>query len=193
MLINRLRKVDVTGKLAAVTGVEFDQQRNVSVAEWLKMNVGWDGIWNRRIGDFRDNFFPVCCRRFVGICGDEDNRNTPPQILPAPSIFREWRLLLDQKVGLISAGGKPLFGLADAAGARDVLYANLDVLLPLLQKAGLSVAWFFHGERRAFRNLDNDMDDSPWVWADYRGVGLLSAEGRVETLWLERELKHPDL
>lgn len=193
MLISRLRKVDVTEKLAAITGVEFDQGRNVSVAEWLKTNVGWDDIWNRRIGDFRDNVFPVSCRRVVGICGDEDNRNSPPQILPAPSIFREWQLLLDQKVGLISAGGMPLFGLADAAGARNVLYANLDVLMPLLQNAVLSVAWFFRGERRAFRNLETHGDSSPWVWADYRGVGLLSAEGRVETLWLDKELKHPDL
>ncbi|MHB9838032.1 DUF4062 domain-containing protein [Paraburkholderia terrae] len=160
--------------------LDFYAESDVPMSEWPDFQGEWDCGFNTPDEYSRQGKLGVPFRIFAAECGHPDkNDEQAPVILPAPSLFREWALKLQMNQSLIRDKSDVVFGLSNALSQRSVLFANVNVLLSLLQESDFRLVWFVRGERRAFQKLGSGGEEGQTVWADYHGVAYLGLDGRA--------------
>jgi hypothetical protein len=160
--------------------LDFYAESDVPMSEWPNFQAEWDCGFGTQDEYSQQGKLAVPFRIFAAECGHPDkNDEQAPVILPTPSLFREWALKLQMNQSFIRNKSDVVFGLSNALSQRSVLFANVDVLLSLLQKSDFRLVWFVRGERRAFQKLGSGGEEGQTVWADYHGVAYLGLDGRA--------------
>ncbi len=193
LLLERLRDSSVQEKLLGIERIEINSDWNAPISDWPGLTPDWDsGLQGGDSGTI-NGWLPVSYRALIGKCGHPDRHDEhAPIFVPTPSLCREWSLAIRLSNGLMLSNEESLFGLASTISARDVLFARVEPLLRLLATGGHSLVWFFRGERRAFQDLRNP-DEKTSVWADYHGIGYLTADGRPQVAWMSKRIRRGEL
>jgi len=152
-----------------------------------------DAAWDQGVTNRNHRFhlrLPIPWRPLIGACGHPDRRDEHrPVLLPVPSLFREWKLELDLRRGLVLYRDEPLFGLAGWVHGESALFAHRQLLQDLLAETGYSLIWWWRGERRGFVDIGvHRQEDEDLAWADYHGIGYLGTDGRIQTARIEKKL-----
>ncbi len=176
-------------KLRELGRIDVFSDWNAPLSAWNGITPDWDsGMMDGDSGAI-NGWLPVPYRPLVAECGHPDRSDEhAPIFAPMPSVAREWELEFRLRDGLLLSKGEPVFGLASALNTRSVLFARVEPLVNLLASSGHSLVWFFKGERRAFLNLHRT-DPAESVWANYYGIGYLTADGRPLVAWLDKVLE----
>lgn len=183
-LLEMLEEPDVKQRFLAIGRIDPAGDSNTELLAWPFLEAEF-GEGFRDTSDSRwEDWFPVPWMPLVGESGYPDNRRDV--LMPWPRLFRDWRLELDLRRGVVNRGGEVLFGLAGWVLGERALLARQDVLQQLLEESSYQLTWFVRGERRAFLNWGSLSRDVPYAWMDYRGVAFLGRDGRVHTAWLAR-------
>ena len=179
-------------KLRGIGRIEIDSDWNAPISGWPRFTADWDSGLQEGDSGTINGWLPVPYRPLISQCGHPDRRDEhAPIFVPTPSICREWSLSLRLRDGLMVSHDESVFGLASAINARDVLFARVEPLMRLLTTGGLSLVWFFRGERRAFQNIESP-DGKTSVWADYHGIGYLTDDGRPQVAWMSKSVRSDD-
>lgn len=177
-------------ELADTGRLDPDEEWNVSLSAWPTHAAEWDEGFVTGRGHHFSPALPTPWRPLIGSCGHPDRRDEHrPVLLPTPSLFREWKLELDLRRGMVLHEGEPLFGLAGWVHGEDALFVRLEPLQVLLENFGYALIWTWRGERRGFMDLGMQRrEDTELAWANYHGIGFLAADGRIHTMRSEKEL-----
>jgi len=189
-LLQSLKEPTVQRHLTEMGRSDPHQEWHVSLSRWAELHADWDQEFRHPEPFPRHPWLPVPWRPFAAECGHPDRHDEQGRVLmPVPSLFREWDLELDMRRGLILQRGTPLLGLAGLLFGEDTLLTQKRSLQELLVHSGYALIWSLCGERRAFLNIGSSEPDTS-AWADYRGVAYLGPDGRVQTPWLHKTLRH---
>ena len=177
------------GKLRELGRIDVYSDWNAPLSAWNGITPAWDSGMEDGDSGAINGWLPIPYRPLIAECGHPDRSDEhAPIYAPMPSVAREWGLDFRLRDGLLLSKGEPVFGLASALNARSVLFARAEPLVQLLASSGHSLVWFFKGERRAFLNLHRT-DPVESVWANYYGIGYLTADGRPLVAWLEKNIE----
>ena len=189
-LLRATRKRRVWEAFAGKGRLDPDEEWDVSLSAWPTLVAEWDEGFVTGRGHRFSPALPIPWRPLVGSCGHPDRRDEHrPVLLPTPSLFREWKLELDLRRGMVRHDGAPLFGLAGWVHGEDALFVRLEPMQALLEKAGYALIWSWRGERKGCMDLGMQRpEDTELAWADYHGIGFLAADGRIHTMRSEKEL-----
>lgn len=189
-LHQELETPEVQAQLAGIGRIDNLKDWHTPLVLWPELYADWDeGFCEPLSNSWDDDRLPVPWRALVGECGHPDRRDDhSPVTIPLPSLFREWKLELDIRRGVVLYQGQVVFGLAGWVHGENVLFARVDVLQQLLAASGYALVWWLRGERRAFLNI-MDPHSNRSVWADYHGIAYLSENGRVQTIWLQKVVR----
>jgi hypothetical protein len=189
LLLEKLRDSSVQEKIQGIGRIDINSDWDAPISGWPGLTPDWDsGLQDGDNGTI-NGWLPVPYRPLIGQCGHPDRRDEhAPIFAPTPSLCREWSLALRLRDGLMLSNEESVFGLASAINARGVLFARVEPLMRILTTGGLSLVWFFRGERRAFQNIESPGEKTS-AWADYHGIGYLTDDGRPQVAWMSKSVR----
>lgn len=192
LLLEKLGEISAKEEISGLGRLDINSEWNTPLSSWSELAPEWDSGMKDGASGVINGWLPVPYRPLIASCGHPDRRDEhAPIFVPTPSICREWNLALRLRDGLMLSNEEPVFGLASAVNARGVLFARVEPLMRLLATGGHSLVWFFRGERHAFQNIENP-DEKTSVWADYHGIGYLTADGRPQVAWMSKRIRNGD-
>lgn len=189
LLLEKLKEPAVQKTLLGLSRIDNNGDWNAPLSGWPALTPEWDtGLQDGNSGVIH-GWLPIPYRPLIGECGHPDQSDEhAPILVPTPSVIREWDLNLRLRDGLVLSNETPVFGLSSALNSRNALFARVEPLAFLLGSSGYSLVWFITGERRAFQNIDRPEPDTS-VWANYDGIGYLTADGRPQVAWLHKSIE----